>query len=176
MRDPIVEIEVAEPSVGKVQLDLFAQTALVTKIATKLIAGTAVSNEELHTRSIRAKVLPLPEPFRRLISQNLTRAFLRAVNDFLFDVERRDAMERSLLDRLAAGGGPFIIIAHSQGSMIAYDVLRRIKPPQLKIRLAIGSAGGPGRASTMDRRESAFSAVRGPLVECRGPTRSRRIR
>ena len=114
----------------------------LTKIATKLIAGTAVSNEELHTRSIRAKVLPLPEPFRRLISQNLTRAFLRDVNDFLFDVERRDAMERSLLDRLAAGGGPFIIIAHSQGSMIAYDVLRRIKPPQLKISLFI-TIGSP---------------------------------
>ena len=114
----------------------------LTKIATKLIAGTAVSNEELHTRSIRAKVLPLPEPFRRLISQNLTRAFLRDVNDFLFDVERRDAMERSLLDRLAAGGGPFIIIAHSQGSMIAYDVLRRIKPPQLKIPLLI-TIGSP---------------------------------
>ena len=114
----------------------------LTKIATKLIAGTAVSNEELHTRSIRAKVLPLPEPFRRLISQNLTRAFLRDVNDFLFDVERRDAMERSLLDRLAAGGGPFIIIAHSQGSMIAYDVLRRIKPPQLKIPLFI-TIGSP---------------------------------
>ena len=156
--------------------------AWLAKIATKLIAGTAVSNAELHTRSIRAKVLPLPEPFRRLISQNLTRAFLRDVNDFLFDAERRDAMERSLLDRLAAGGGPFIIIAHSQGSMIAYDVLRRIKPPQFEDstlhhhRLAIGPAGGPGRAATMDRRDSAFSALRRALVECRGPTRSRRIR
>jgi hypothetical protein len=114
----------------------------LTKIATKLIAGTSVSNDELHARSIRAKVLPLSEPFRRLISQNLTRAFLRDVNDFLFDAERRDAMERSLLDRLAAGGGPFIIIAHSQGSMIAYDVLRRIKPPQLKIPLFI-TIGSP---------------------------------
>jgi subtilisin family serine protease len=114
----------------------------LTKIATKLIAGTVVSNEELHASSIRAKVLPLPEPFRRLISQNLTRAFLRDVNDFLFDAERRDAMERSLLDRLVAGGGPFIIIAHSQGSMIAYDVLRRIKPPELKIPLFI-TIGSP---------------------------------
>ena len=116
--------------------------AWLAKIATKLIAGTAVSNAELHARSIRAKVLPLPEPFRRLISQNLTRAFLRDVNDFLFDAERRDAMERSLLDRLAAGGGPFIIIAHSQGSMIAYDVLRRIKPPQFEIPLFI-TIGSP---------------------------------
>ena len=114
----------------------------LAKIATKLIAGTAVSNAEVRTRSVQAKVLPLPEPFRRLISQTLTRAFLRDVNDFLFDAERRDAMEQSLLDRLAAGGGPFIVIAHSQGSMIAYDVLRRLDPGQFKIPLFI-TIGSP---------------------------------
>jgi len=116
--------------------------AWLEKIATKLIAGTAVSNAEVRTKSVHAKLLPLPEPFRRLISQSLTRAFLRDVNDFLFDAKRRDAMEQSLLDRLAAGGGPFIVIAHSQGSMIAYDVLRRLDPRQIRIPLFI-TIGSP---------------------------------
>jgi len=119
-----------------------ARQAWLAKIAAKLVARTAVSNAEARTRSVQAKVLPLPEPLRRLISQTITRAFLRDVNDFLFDAARRDAMEQSLLDRLAAGGGPFIVIAHSQGSMIAYDVLRRLDPAQFKIPLFI-TIGSP---------------------------------
>lgn len=39
MRDPVVEIELAKPSVGKVQLDLLAQTALVSD-------AVAVPNDE----------------------------------------------------------------------------------------------------------------------------------
>ena len=114
--------------------------AWLAKVAAKLIAGAAVSNTEVRTRSVQAKVLPLPEPLRRLISQTITRAFLRDVNDFLFDGTRRDAMEQSLLDRLAAGGGPFIVIAHSQGSMIAYDVLRRLDPRSSRFRSSLRSA------------------------------------
>ena len=36
-------------------------------------------------------------------------------------------MTESLTERLAAGGGPFVIVAHSQGTMIAYEVLRQLK-------------------------------------------------
>ena len=61
--------------------------AWLAKVAAKLIAGAAVSNTEVRTRSVQAKVLPLPEPLRRLISQTITRAFLRDVNDFLFDAD-----------------------------------------------------------------------------------------
>ncbi len=35
-------------------------------------------------------------------------------------------MRRSVLERIEAGGGPFVVIAHSQGSMIAYDVLQSL--------------------------------------------------
>jgi len=39
MRNPVVDIELAEPSVGKMQLDLLAQTALVSN-------AVAVSDNE----------------------------------------------------------------------------------------------------------------------------------
>jgi subtilisin family serine protease len=64
------------------------------------------------------------------------------VNDFLFRKERRDAMREALMERLRAGGDPFVVVAHSQGSMIAYDVLREIKKGQYDISLLI-TLGSP---------------------------------
>jgi hypothetical protein len=56
----------------------------------------------------------------------------------------RIVVEKTVLDRLDAGGGPFVIIAHSQGSMVAYDVLRRLKRTDVEVPLflTIGSPLG----------------------------------
>ena len=116
--------------------------AWLARVAAKLEAGTSVSAAEMRTRTVRAKVLPLPEIARKLITRNLTRLLLRDVNDFLFVPERRDAMEQSLMDRLSAGGGPFVVIAHSQGSIIAYNVLRRLQRAQFHVPLFV-TIGSP---------------------------------
>lgn len=119
-----------------------SRQAFLGNVAAKMLAGSQVTQAELATRSVRAKVLPLPAFLRTLIARKLTRAFLRDVNDFLFEKDRRDRMEQSLLDRLAAGGGPFVVIAHSQGSMIAYDVLRRLDRTQIQVPLFV-TVGSP---------------------------------
>lgn len=116
--------------------------AWLRRVAARLEAGTAVSATEMRTREVRAKVLPVPEFLRRLIARNLTRLLLRDVNDFLFVKERRDAMEQSLKDRLAPGGGPFVVVAHSQGTMIAYDVLRQLDPREFQVPLFV-TIGSP---------------------------------
>jgi subtilisin family serine protease len=127
-----------------------ARQAWLTKVAAKLLVGTAVSNAELAAKDVRAKVLPIPPFLRRLVTRKLTRAFLRDVNDFLFVAERRDAMEASFLDRLSAGGGPFVVIAHSQGSMIAYDVLRRLERTSAHVPLFITIGSPLGLAEVQD--------------------------
>ncbi|MCW2247877.1 pimeloyl-ACP methyl ester carboxylesterase [Azospirillum fermentarium] len=80
----------------------------------------------------------------RLAMPGITRAFLRDVHDFFYVDHRKTEMTQSLSDRLAAGGGPFVIIGHSQGSMIAYEVLRRLKKEDLDVELflTIGSPLG----------------------------------
>jgi len=97
---------------------------------------------EMRARDVQAKILPLPEFLRDLIARKLTAAFLRDVNDFLFVKERRDVMERSVLERLESGGGPFVVIAHSQGTMIAYDVLRQLDPKKFQTPLFV-TMGSP---------------------------------
>jgi subtilisin family serine protease len=116
--------------------------AWLARVAAKLEAGTVVSDSEMQIQGVRAKVLPVPQFLRQLITRNLTRALLRDVNDFLFVKERRDAMEQSLVDRLAVGGGPFVVVAHSQGTMIAYNVLRRLDPAQFHVPLFV-TIGSP---------------------------------
>jgi hypothetical protein len=76
------------------------------------------------------------------ITRGITRAFLRDVHDFLFVEERRKYMEERLLERLDVGGGPFVVIGHSQGSMIAYDVLSQLDPKQYQVPLFV-TIGSP---------------------------------
>lgn len=91
-----------------------------------------------------AKVLPLPAGMRRWIVRQISRLFLKDVRDFFFDATERERMEKILLERLLVGGGPFIVIGHSQGSMIAYQVLRKLQKQQCDVRLflTIGSPLG----------------------------------
>jgi hypothetical protein len=69
-------------------------------------------------------------------------ALLQDVHDFFFVPARREAMERSLRERLESGGGPFVVVAHSQGSMIAYEVLRKLDPARCKVGLFV-TIGSP---------------------------------
>jgi subtilisin family serine protease len=90
----------------------------------------------------RARVLPLPKPLREFISRRITKAFLKDVHEFLFVKERRDIMCESVLSRLRTGGGPFVVIAHSQGTMIAYDALCRLAADEIAVDLFV-TIGSP---------------------------------
>lgn len=90
----------------------------------------------------RTKVLPLPEGMRRWTTKLLTRLFLKDVRDFLYVKPERSRMERSVLERLEGRGGPFIVIGHSQGSMVAYEVLRKLAKQECDVRLFV-TLGSP---------------------------------
>lgn len=127
------------------------QKMLLRMIAEKMQANEPGEQDTLRTLDVEAKILPLPPFLRRIITQITTRAFLRDVHEFLFNDRRRQEMENSLLDRIAAGGGPFIVIGHSQGSMIAYDVLRQLNKAQCNVPLflTIGSPLGISEVKDM---------------------------
>jgi hypothetical protein len=111
-----------------------------------------------------ARVFPLPEPIRRVLARLLTRVFLRDVNDFLFDEKKRKAMTDALWDRLRGGGEPFVVVAHSQGSMIAYDLLRRLRAGECDVRLLVTIGSPLGLREVKDH----FVRQGGPLAapEC----------
>ncbi|HEY6645459.1 S8 family peptidase [Povalibacter sp.] len=104
-----------------------------------------VLGDQIGAADFHARVLPLPAPLREFITRRITKAFLKDVNEFLFVKERRDAMRESVLSRLRTGGGPFIVIAHSQGSMVAYDALSSLTSAdgiEIDLLITIGSPLG----------------------------------
>lgn len=119
-----------------------ARQAFLLRIAQKMQRADAISADRLAPRNVRQKILPLPAFLRRWITQGLTELLLRDVHDFFFVHERRKIMEDSLMGRLAGGGGPFVVLGHSLGSIIAYNVLRRLDPAQFQVPLFV-TIGSP---------------------------------
>ncbi|HUO83196.1 MAG TPA: S8 family peptidase, partial [Gammaproteobacteria bacterium] len=129
--------ESIESQVSQITTDKAAQRALLG-IARKLDRGpSAAVTQEIRAREVHAKITPFPRPVREWLTRRLTGALLRDVNDLFFVEERRASMRESFRSRLAAGGGPFIVIGHSQGSMIAYDVLCELSREDSGIDVAL---------------------------------------
>lgn len=150
--DPVEAMEAQ--TVGVRELPLLAGAAPKKQQAVKLermgekMFAAAVEKMEaaeetgLRVQGVSAKVLPLPRGLRLWLTRRIVRRFLRDVNDYFYVKERREAMRRSLQERLDSGGGPFVVVAHSQGSMIAYDVLSRLDPDEYRIELFV-TIGSP---------------------------------
>ena len=142
------------------------QRAWLHSLAMRMQVAAEVSDHEVKAAGVATKVLPLPGFLRRLITRKLTRAFLRDVNDFFFHPTRRDVMTTSLAERLEAGGGPFVIIAHSQGSMIAYEVLRHLTKEQCDVHLLVTIGSPLGLEEVKDVFKQWTGRRRLPVPAC----------
>jgi subtilisin family serine protease len=114
-----------------------AQEKTLEAIADKMLR----SSEPPAEGGKRAKVLPF-QPVRAIVTRLITRLFLHDVRDFLYDKAKRERMEDTVRRRLFSGGGPFIVVAHSQGSLIAYNLLRTLKADEVDVRLLL-TVGSP---------------------------------
>ncbi|MBU3078089.1 S8 family serine peptidase [Sphingomonas quercus] len=99
---------------------------------------------------VSARLIPLPDTLRDLMAGKLTRAFLRDVNDFLFKPERREAMKQAVRERLG-DGGTYAMVAHSQGTMIAFDVLHDLDPAKYHVPLFLTIGSPLGMEEVKDR-------------------------
>jgi len=120
------------------------------KAALRKIAAATVSASDARTGALQAaspgqtstRILPGNQETRRTLARLLTRATLPDVYDFLFDPARHRQMVDALTQRMRGGGEPFVIVAHSLGSLIAYDVLRRLKKEDCDVALFV-TIGSP---------------------------------
>lgn len=140
-----------------------SKRAILRSIATKCVQAADQGAEDVAVAPgiTGARIIPLPEPLRQALAALLTRSFLPDVHDFLFDPAKRQAMTDALANRLRSGGQPFIVVAHSQGSMIAYDVLRRLKQEDCAVALfvTIGSPLGLQEVEDYFKKDGGTLAV-----------------
>jgi len=144
------------------------QQAVLRRIGRKMLERShASANAAIRAQDIRAKVIPLPPWIRDRIAGQLTSIFLADVHDFLYEKDLRAQMERTLLDRMAAGGGPFVVVAHSQGTMIVYDVLRRLSRAQFQVPLFVTIGSPLGLTEVQDElRRWSGAAGKLPFPPC----------
>lgn len=132
------------------------ERAFIARLALDVgLASVTVSADEFLDPVVPASVLeavPLPG----WLKQRLMRVFLRDVHHYLYDAEfsprlgetfqvRRDVRARALeaLQEGATRRGPHIVVAHSLGSVIGYDVLTAMTDaPRVDALLTVGSPLG----------------------------------
>jgi hypothetical protein len=102
-------------------------------------ADAIVAGEELESAAA-AEALPLPPSLRKRLFEQLVRLTFEDVHAYFFRdyAERMRAVVRSAI---AGIDEPFVVVAHSLGTIIAYDVLREEASRGLEIPLfaTIGS-------------------------------------
>jgi hypothetical protein len=93
----------------------------------------------------------LPDQIKFPVIRRITRAFLGDCHEFFFVRERREAMTACLRDQLKKVGRPVVLVTHSQGSLITYDVLRQLgsSAPDVSLLVTLGSPLGIERVQTV---------------------------
>jgi len=87
------------------------------------MAAHAPLTASLRAAGVRAKVLPVPEWVRRRVTAAITRLFIRDSAAYFFDAARRQRIQERVRGELEAATGPVVLVSHSQGSIVAFDVL-----------------------------------------------------
>jgi len=70
----------------------------------------------------RTEILPLPAALRRLLLRQLLRQLFPDADAYFF-TDRKEPIRERLRQALEAVNGPVVVIGHSLGTVIAYDVL-----------------------------------------------------
>jgi subtilisin family serine protease len=76
--------------------------------------------------SFSGKFLPLPGVVRRPLARWAIEAFIRDTAAYFFKPGLREKIQQRLVDQLPRDGTPVLVVAHSQGSIIAYEVLSQL--------------------------------------------------
>lgn len=104
----------------------------------------------------RAKVLPLPPALRKPVMQLFLNAFVADAAAYFFRPELRRAVQQRLRAALAAAKGrPVTLVAHSLGSVVAYEVLATLKAADVNLTAFITLGSPLGVAEIQDLLEPA---------------------
>ena len=115
--------------------------AFARKLAGRLSEGAPAAGRK-GARRLETKVLP---PFlRRSLTKWITKEFVRDVAAYFYDKPTAEAMRDRLRALLIPERAPYLLIAHSMGTVIAYDVLHALAGSGLPVAhwLTVGSPLG----------------------------------
>ncbi len=80
--------------------------------------------------SIGKTILPLPASWRRAVAERFLRSFLKDVAAYFFKAGVRTETKARLIAAIKQQRKPFVLVAHSLGTVIAFDVLSELEARQ----------------------------------------------
>ncbi|MDJ0750598.1 MAG: S8 family peptidase [Woeseiaceae bacterium] len=90
-----------------------------------------------------AKALPLPRFLRRPIAERLLRWFVKDTAAYFFDQNVRKRIKQRLIEQLPTSGQPFVLVSHSQGTIVAFEVLSELsRRAEVELFATMGSPLG----------------------------------
>jgi hypothetical protein len=96
-------------------------------------------------------VLPLPAFVRELLLRELLRRLVPDAEAYFFDERKRTRMQERMRTALTAVAGPAVVVSHSLGTVIAYDVLREPAMVNREIPLLVTMGSPLGYSEIQDR-------------------------
>ena len=112
----------------------------VAAFATNL--GLAVGMPVPAVATVGKKVLPLPAFLRKPIAERFLKTFIADTAAYFFRADVREECKRRFRAALPAKNIPVTIVAHSQGTVIAYEVLSEMARDDLDL-VAFVTLGSP---------------------------------
>src|SRR5262245_45115878 len=118
-----------------------APSAAAVKYGSTLAAQLGAPGEVL--RGPGKKVLPLPGFVRRPIAEAVLKAFIGDSAAYFFDKTKREAIRARFKAVLPTDGRPITVVAHSQGSVVALEILSALEEDVKVVKfVTIGSPLG----------------------------------
>jgi subtilisin family serine protease len=90
----------------------------------------------------RKRVIPLPPFMREPISRAFLKQFIADTAAYFFNEDKRKRIRQRLMAELPGGATPVTIVAHSQGSIVAIEVLSAVTNVDVLKLVTIGSPLG----------------------------------
>lgn len=131
-----------------------AERRALARIANELMARANESTSTPRTRSVHAphdRSAPGVPAAPASLARWMAALFLEDARDFLFDDARRRRMLDVVHGRLASGGGPFVVVGHGLGALIAYAALMQCDARAAEVSLFV-TLGAPLGAKTIGER------------------------
>jgi subtilisin family serine protease len=124
---------------------LLAQAGVKANDDTRFFAHALLETLGVRTVTTRTKVIPLPAFLRRPITRVFLNALIKDTAAYFFSTDLRRKIQNRFLDVISSQREKVVVVAHSQGSIVALDVLAHISkkaPVKVSHLVTIGSPLG----------------------------------
>jgi len=129
-----------------------------------LVDSVAGGGRLTRSRTVGKRVIPLPEFLRNPISEAVLRWFVKDTAAYFFDAEVRRQIQQRLIDEIPSRGEPFVLVTHSQGTIISFEVLSEMRLQDRAVVAQYVTLGSPlGLQEVQDQ-------LRKRGLECKVPT------